>query len=42
VVPIVGFSDDLGVLFAALAATAASIKEEHKLKAKETLKQWFS
>lgn len=41
VVPIVGFSDDLGVLCAALAATAASIKEEHTQKAKETLKQWF-
>lgn len=41
VVPVVGFSDDLGVLCAALAATAASIKEEHAQKAKETLKQWF-
>jgi uncharacterized membrane protein YkvA (DUF1232 family) len=41
VVPIVGFSDDLGVLCAALAATAASIKEEHTQKAKETLKQWL-
>lgn len=42
VVPLVGYSDDLGALAAALAATAAHIKEEHASKAKETLKQWFS
>ncbi len=39
--PVVGFADDLGVLVAALAAVAAHIKEEHKQKAKETLKTWF-
>ena len=42
VVPVVGYSDDLGVLVAALATTAAHIKEEHVKKAKETLAQWFS
>lgn len=40
--PVVGFVDDLGVLIAALAATAAHVKEEHTRKAKETLEQWFS
>jgi uncharacterized membrane protein YkvA (DUF1232 family) len=42
IVPFVGYTDDLGVLIAAAAATAAHIKEEHSVKAKETLKQWFS
>jgi uncharacterized membrane protein YkvA (DUF1232 family) len=42
VMPIVGYTDDLGVLAAAVAATAAHIKEEHVTRAKETLKQWFS
>ena len=39
--PVVGYSDDLGVLVAATAAVAIHIKKEHKEKAKETLKQWF-
>ena len=42
ITPIVGYSDDLGVLIAATAAIAAYIKKEHTEKAKETLKQWFS
>lgn len=42
ITPIVGYSDDLGVLVAAIAAVAAYIKEEHKEKAKKTLEQWFS
>jgi uncharacterized membrane protein YkvA (DUF1232 family) len=42
VVPVVGYCDDLGVLVAALAATAAHIKDEHVKKAKETLAKWFS
>jgi uncharacterized membrane protein YkvA (DUF1232 family) len=41
ITPIVGYSDDLGVLVAATAAVAAYIKKEHSEKAKETLKQWF-
>ena len=41
VIPLLGYSDDLGVLAAALTATAAQIKEEHITKAKEMLKQWF-
>ena len=42
VVPVVGYADDLGVLAAALATTAAHIKDEHVKRAKETLAQWFS
>lgn len=42
VVPVVGYSDDLGVLTAAMATTAAHIKDEHVIKAKETLSNWFS
>jgi len=39
--PVVGYADDLGVLVAAFATVATYIKEEHKQKAKETLKTWF-
>lgn len=42
ITPVIGYTDDLGVLVAALAAVASHIKEEHIAKAKETLKQWFS
>lgn len=41
-IPVVGYTDDLGVLVAAFAATAANIKDVHVSKAKETLTQWFS
>lgn len=41
-VPAVGYSDDMGVLIAAVAAIAAHINETHAQKARETLKQWFS
>lgn len=40
-VPLIGFSDDLGVLVAATTAVAIHIKKEHKEKSKEKLKQWF-
>lgn len=39
--PVAGYTDDVGVLSAALAAVAVNIKTEHVDKAKETLKQWF-
>mgnify|MGYP000935066965 CR=1 FL=1 len=42
IVPVVGYTDDLGALAIALAAIAAHIKDEHVAKAKETLAQWFS
>jgi len=40
ITPIVGFSDDLGVLVSTLAMVVSSIKEEHKQKAKEKVKEW--
>lgn len=42
VTPIVGYSDDLGVLVLALATVSAYVKDEHVTKAKETLLRWFS
>jgi uncharacterized membrane protein YkvA (DUF1232 family) len=39
--PLAGYSDDLGVLVAAVAAIAAHIKVEHKEKARETMGRWF-
>jgi uncharacterized membrane protein YkvA (DUF1232 family) len=39
--PVVGFSDDLGVLIAAAATTAAHITEEHGVKAKALVKRWL-
>jgi len=41
-IPVAGYTDDFGVLFAAIAAVAAHIKDEHAKKARETLAQWFS
>ncbi|NVZ64347.1 DUF1232 domain-containing protein [Pseudomonas gingeri] len=41
-VPLLGYTDDVGVLCAALATTAAHIKNTHVARAQETLKQWFS
>jgi uncharacterized membrane protein YkvA (DUF1232 family) len=40
--PVVGYSDDLGALAYALAIVVAHIKPEHKIKAQEKLKTWFS
>ena len=42
IAPIIGYTDDLGVLAAAGATTAAHIKDEHTQKAKDTVKQWLS
>lgn len=39
--PLIGYSDDLGVLVAATAAIAAYIKQEHADKARAKLDQWF-
>ncbi|MBE7464253.1 MAG: DUF1232 domain-containing protein [Planctomycetes bacterium] len=41
VVPVVGYSDDLLVLAAALAVVAFHIKPEHRDKAAQKLKEWF-
>ena len=40
-VPVVGYTDDLGVLTAAVATVATYITDEHVAAAKETLKRWF-
>ncbi|WP_319499960.1 DUF1232 domain-containing protein [uncultured Draconibacterium sp.] len=39
--PIIGFSDDLGVLLFTLSAVAGSITPEIKAKAREKLNEWF-
>lgn len=41
-IPVVGYSDDLGVLVAAVAATAMHIKEEHKQQANDLISRFFS
>ncbi|MBP6117627.1 MAG: DUF1232 domain-containing protein [Neisseriaceae bacterium] len=41
VVPALGYSDDLGVLLAALATTAVYIKDEHVQKSQQKLHAWF-
>jgi uncharacterized membrane protein YkvA (DUF1232 family) len=40
-IPVAGYSDDLGALASALAMVAIHIKPEHKEKAKDQLKIWF-
>ena len=40
--PVVGYSDDLGILVAAVTATVMHIKEEHKQQAKELISRFFS
>lgn len=41
VAPVVGFSDDLATIAAALAAVATNIKDEHVEKAKQKMQEWF-
>ncbi|CAM3049570.1 YkvA family protein [Vibrio diazotrophicus] len=40
--PVLGYTDDMGVVAAALAAVSMCIDEEVKEKAKNKLKEWFS
>ena len=40
--PVIGYSDDIGLLAAALVAVATHVKAAHADRAKETLRQWFS
>ena len=40
-IPVAGFSDDLGVLAAAIAAIGFYIDDEVKNKADEKLAEWF-
>ncbi|WP_156887853.1 YkvA family protein [Marinospirillum minutulum] len=39
--PVVGYTDDVGVLVAALAVVSAYIKEEHQVKAQQMLQKWL-
>ncbi len=39
--PVVGYTDDMGVLVAALAVVSAYIKEEHQEKAQQMLEKWL-
>ncbi|KAA0581892.1 DUF1232 domain-containing protein [Azospirillum sp. B21] len=39
--PVIGYSDDIGVLAAAIAAVAAHIDDEIVAKAEEQLRRWF-
>lgn len=40
-IPVVGYSDDLGILLAAVAAVAVYIKDEHTARARDTIRQWL-
>jgi len=39
--PVIGYTDDLGVLVAAAAAIATYITEDIKAKAAQKMKDWF-
>jgi len=39
--PVIGYTDDLGVLMAAVAAIATYITEDIKAKAAQKMKDWF-
>jgi uncharacterized membrane protein YkvA (DUF1232 family) len=40
-IPVVGYSDDLGVLIAAMGSVAMHVKKDHRRKAKKIIKRWF-
>lgn len=40
-IPVIGFTDDLGVLIAALATVALHVNEDVKHRAARKLKEWF-
>lgn len=41
IIPIIGYSDDILILTAAIATCTLYIKEVHKQKSRATLSQWF-
>lgn len=41
IAPVVGYTDDLGVLLAAVASVAVHIKDEHAEKARKQIEVWF-
>jgi uncharacterized membrane protein YkvA (DUF1232 family) len=40
-IPVVGFTDDVAIIIAALAKVVNSVSEESKIKAHQQLKVWF-
>lgn len=40
-IPVVGFTDDVAIIIAALAKVMNSVSEENKIKAHQQLKKWF-
>ena len=40
-IPVVGFTDDLGILAAALVVVSAHVKQEHRDMADAKLQEWF-
>ena len=40
-IPVIGFTDDLGVLIGAVATIAAHITPKEKKKAAEKMAEWF-
>jgi len=42
ITPVIGYSDDAGVIIAALASIASCIDDEVKAKAQSKLNKWFS
>ena len=40
-IPVAGFTDDLAVLAAALLVVSAHVKQEHRDRAEEKLREWF-
>lgn len=41
-IPLMGYSDDIVVLTAAITTIGFNIKDRHKEKAKSTIKNWFN
>lgn len=41
ITPVIGYSDDIGVLAGALTLVAVHIKDQHCEQAQQTLKRWF-
>jgi len=39
--PVIGFTDDMSVLMITLSIVRGKINDTHRLKARETMEQWF-
>ncbi|WP_206477940.1 YkvA family protein [Halomonas sp. KRD171] len=42
ITPVVGYSDDIAILSAAIVTVAAHIKDEHVKNARDQLQRWFT